>query len=1092
MIRKFLFIALLLCGGLPALAAELAVVTNIPTAYSANNRIHVVVSDAAPDTIVFRSWNLNGTGTTNVVSLAKDSTESPYTLYISEPIAPIVDISACAWQVDATIDGVSTVLLPPVHRTLTNPTASVRSYKATGPTDWSSEELLATLTQNPNYRAMGDINPSHHFSGWCSTNAGMTSATIPGAGNISLYNTNHTFLVSGLYSNGLKRVSFSLRRPTTQSVGDFYVFAVTNDLATPDFSLIAPETHALVATWNKIAISTLSYGSSTWSEHTFAKDDGSLLVPDGVPYRLYFLRTHYASGTYNGGRLDTGSITLVPDSTRASLSGSFSPAVPDKFSQITFNAALAVATPNWPVLSSSVKVHYRLQGASEWTTVDLTSRDAVSASATLPSPLESGLYDYYFSAEARGFLAEQMVVGDLPELVSSTATVQVASLAVKTLYVAGDGDDSNEGVSWTAPLRQIQKAIDTYAAANTELIVYVTNGVYSAIDTKGFPVRIQSVCHPTNAVIDAAGSGRAATLVSDAENAVGGVLVGMTLKNGLLGAGLDGAGVYGGSLTNCILSANTTEARGGAAANASLHNCLLTGNRANEGGAAYGCKVFGSTVASNTTESLTSTALVDTQVGNNILWNNLVGSSADASDDATDPLFVNPSAGDYHLWKTSPCENAGDNALVATETDLDGAARIQDGRVSKGAFETTVEATLEVQPLEQTVPSSSSSCTFGVDCLAPWTLAASPCNWLAFANVTGASFDCQVAPAPATLTENRSCQITVSSYGISRTVTVNQQAASSTVSGGGVDDAVTGGHVTWNPSGEGVKAEGLGGQGQSAWLRKEYGRGLIQFNYEIAGNGVLSVSYGADVQFAVTNTASGTIELYIPATTNVVWEFAQVSPTVSGSATIDTVKWTAVMDVSFEVEDGTVSPTFVSVTNGVPYGSFPVPDYETAVFSHWLLGDQIIRPDTIVAEQTNHIVKAVSLPITLSVTPSEQTVPPEGGSYLLSVAATNATWSLSGTPSWIAFTSYEIPSETNTFTELRYSVQPAPYNMEESREAMITFKAKGVTQTHHIVQSPAQTSLSGAGLSDAVTGGSVEWTQDGETVVAKQLPSDGS
>ncbi|MDY5954508.1 MAG: InlB B-repeat-containing protein [Kiritimatiellia bacterium] len=1092
MIRKLLFIALLLSGGLPALAAELAVVTNIPTAYSANNRIHIVVSNVAPDTIVFRSWNLNGTGSTNVVSLVKDSTLDPYTLYISEPVAPIADISTRAWQVDATIDGVPTVLLPPVHRALTNPTASIRSYKTTGPTAWSSEEILASVNQNPNYRAIGDINPSHHFSGWCSTNAGMTSALIPGPGCISLYNTNHTFLVSGLYSNGLKSVSFSLRRPTNQALGDFYVFAVTNDLAMADFSLIDPESHALVAAWNKIAVNTLSYGSSTWSEHTFANADGSLLVPDGVPYRLYFLRTHYVSGTYNGGRLDIGSIALVPDSTRASLSGSFTPAVPDKFSPITFHAALAVETPNWPVLSSSVKVHYRLQGASEWTTVDLTSHDAVSASATLPNPLEAGLYDYYFSAEARGFLAEQMAVGDLPKLVSPVATIQIASFTVKTLYIAGNGDDSNEGLSWAAPLRQIQKAIDTYAAANTELIVYVTNGVYSAIDTKGFPVRIQSVSHPTNVVIDAAGSGRAATLLSEAENAVGGVLVGMTLKNGLLGAGLDGAGVYGGSLINCILSANTTSARGGAAANATLHNCLLTGNRANEGGAAYGCTVFGATVANNTTESLTSTALADTQGGNNILWNNLVGASADASDEPANPLFVNPSAGDYHLWKTSPYENAGDNALVATQTDLDGAARIQGGRVSKGAFETTIEATLAVQPLEQTVASGASSCTFGVDCPAPWSLEDSPCGWLTFANVTGASFDCLVAPAPADLTENRSCQITVSSYGVSQTVTVNQQAASGTVSGGGVDDAVTGGHVIWKPSGEGLKAEGLGGQGQSAWLRKEYGRGLIQFNYQIAGNGVLSVSYGADVQFAVTNAASGTIELYIPFTTNVVWEFTQITPTVSGSATIDTVKWTAVMDVSFEVDGGTISPTFVSVTNGAPYGDFPVPDYETAVFSHWLLGEQIIRPDTIVVEGTNHAVKAVSLPITLSVDPTEQTVPPEGGSYLISVAATNATWSFSGTPSWIAFASYEIPTETNTLTELRYSVQPAPYSMEENREATLTFKAKGVTQTHHLVQSPAQTSLSGAGLSGAVTGGSVAWTPDGETVVAKQLPVDGS
>lgn len=53
------------------------------------------------------------------------------------------------------------------------------------------------------------------------------------------------------------------------------------------------------------------------------------------------------------------------------------------------------------------------------------------------------------------------------------------------------------------------------------------------------------------------------------------------------------------------------------------------------------------------------------------------------------PQFVNAGAGNYHLQPGSPLVNVGDTAYapVANETDLDGAARIQGGRVDMGADE---------------------------------------------------------------------------------------------------------------------------------------------------------------------------------------------------------------------------------------------------------------------------------------------------------------------------------------------------------------------------------------------------------------------
>src|SRR5215510_13766060 len=47
---------------------------------------------------------------------------------------------------------------------------------------------------------------------------------------------------------------------------------------------------------------------------------------------------------------------------------------------------------------------------------------------------------------------------------------------------------------------------------------------------------------------------------------------------------------------------------------------------------------------------------------------------------ATDPLFTNPTQGDYHLQQGSPSIDAGDNlASNLTDKDIDGNPRILDG-----------------------------------------------------------------------------------------------------------------------------------------------------------------------------------------------------------------------------------------------------------------------------------------------------------------------------------------------------------------------------------------------------------------------------
>jgi hypothetical protein len=55
----------------------------------------------------------------------------------------------------------------------------------------------------------------------------------------------------------------------------------------------------------------------------------------------------------------------------------------------------------------------------------------------------------------------------------------------------------------------------------------------------------------------------------------------------------------------------------------------------------------------------------------------------------TNPRFVEPVAGDYHLQPDSPCINAGDPGYIPgpNETDLDGNRRVMGGRIDMGAYE---------------------------------------------------------------------------------------------------------------------------------------------------------------------------------------------------------------------------------------------------------------------------------------------------------------------------------------------------------------------------------------------------------------------
>ena len=161
-----------------------------------------------------------------------------------------------------------------------------------------------------------------------------------------------------------------------------------------------------------------------------------------------------------------------------------------------------------------------------------------------------------------------------------------------------------------------------------------------------------------------------------------------------------GGGVFGGVIINSLIAHNyavgywdhTVDLTlGGAAYNSKLINCTVVNNSvcdefSNHGGVSH-CSLFNSVVISNyiaypgrpsnygaSTFDFCCTQPLPTAEGN--ISNN--------------PMFEYASTGNYHLAFGSLCIDAGTNAYVVGDWDLDGNPRIVGGRVDMGCYEALI------------------------------------------------------------------------------------------------------------------------------------------------------------------------------------------------------------------------------------------------------------------------------------------------------------------------------------------------------------------------------------------------------------------
>jgi hypothetical protein len=142
-------------------------------------------------------------------------------------------------------------------------------------------------------------------------------------------------------------------------------------------------------------------------------------------------------------------------------------------------------------------------------------------------------------------------------------------------------------------------------------------------------------------------------------------------------------------LTNCVLAGNSAGSSGGASYGDKLYNCTVTGNSVTGTNLLYsgGGVANASIVANCIVFSNTAPQMPNYWDSSPMVYSCTTPLSPGAGNITNPPLFMDPANGDYHLQPNSPCINAGHNAYVHSNLDVDGNPRVVGGTVDMGAYE---------------------------------------------------------------------------------------------------------------------------------------------------------------------------------------------------------------------------------------------------------------------------------------------------------------------------------------------------------------------------------------------------------------------
>jgi hypothetical protein len=133
------------------------------------------------------------------------------------------------------------------------------------------------------------------------------------------------------------------------------------------------------------------------------------------------------------------------------------------------------------------------------------------------------------------------------------------------------------------------------------------------------------------------------------------------------------------TVSNCTFYGNSAQQGGAIGVSDQVTNCTFYGNTAQSGGGIYdGGTVTNCILWENQPDQITS---------GSVNYCCVQGGYPGTGNIDSDPLFVDPNNGDFHLLYTSPCRDTGDNSAVTDPYDFEGDPRIAYSTVDMGADE---------------------------------------------------------------------------------------------------------------------------------------------------------------------------------------------------------------------------------------------------------------------------------------------------------------------------------------------------------------------------------------------------------------------